>query len=161
VVVSHAFCLGAPDRDLVDPMIEQLAELDIGIMTTGPASRPAPPVKRLLEAGIRVCSGSDGIRDTWGPYGNADILERVMFVGLRNNFRRDDEVELAFHVCTYGGASAMRLENYGLKVGARADLMVVAGETITHAAVARPLRRLVVKHGQVVARYGQCVRTSP
>jgi cytosine/adenosine deaminase-related metal-dependent hydrolase len=142
-------------------MIEQLAELDIGIMTTGPASRPAPPVKRLLEAGIRVCSGSDGIRDTWGPYGNADMLERVMFVGLRNNFRRDEEVELAFQVCTSGGASVMRLENYGLKVGARADLMVVAGETITHAAVARPLRRLVVKHGRVVARYGHCVRTSP
>ena len=161
VVVSHAFCLGAPDRDLVDPMIEQLAELDIGIMTTGPAGRPAPPVKRLLEAGIRVCSGSDGIRDTWGPYGNADMLERVMFVGLRNNFRRDEEVELAFQVCTIGGAAVMRLDNYGLKVGARADLMVVAGETITHAAVARPVRRLVVKHGRVVARYGSCVRTSP
>jgi cytosine/adenosine deaminase-related metal-dependent hydrolase len=152
VVVSHAFCLGAPDRDLVDPMIEQLAELDIGIMTTGPAARPAPPVKRLLEAGIR---------DTWGPYGNADMLERVMFIGLRNGLRRDDEVELAFGVCTTGGASVMRLENYGLKVGAKADLMVVAGETITHAAVARPVRRLVVKHGRVVARNGNCIRTSP
>ena len=161
VVVSHAFCLGTPDRELVDPMIEQLAELDIGIMTTGPASRPAPPVKRLLEAGIRVCSGSDGIRDTWGPYGNADMLERVMLVGLRNNFRRDDEVELAFHVCTQGGADIMRLEGYGLKVGAKADLIVVEGETITHAAVARPPRRLVVKHGKVVARDGVCTRTAP
>lgn len=161
VVVSHAFCLGTPDPDLVNPMIEQLAELDIGIMTTGPASRPAPPVKRLLDAGIRVCSGSDGIRDTWGPYGNADMLERVMLVGLRNNFRRDDEVELAFHVCTQGGADIMRLENYGLKVGAKADLIIVEGETITHAAVARPARRLVIKHGNVVARGGICSRTAP
>ena len=161
VVVSHAFCLGTPDRDLVDPMIEQLAELDIGIMTTGPASRPAPPVKRLLEAGIRVCSGSDGIRDTWGPYGNADMLERVMLVGLRNNFRRDDEMELAFHVCTQGGADIMRLEGYGLKVGAKADLVIVEGETITHAAVARPARRMVLKHGKVVARNGMCSRTAP
>lgn len=161
VVVSHAFCLGTPDPDLVNPMIEQLAELDIGIMTTGPASRPAPPVKRLLDAGIRVCSGSDGIRDTWGPYGNADMLERAMLVGLRNNFRRDDEVELAFHVCTQGGADIMRLENYGLKVGAKADLIIVEGETITHAAVARPARRLVVKHGKIVARNGVCSRTAP
>ncbi|OYU50137.1 MAG: cytosine deaminase [Rhizobiales bacterium PAR1] len=161
VVVSHAFCLGTPDPDLVNPMIEQLAELDIGIMTTGPASRPAPPVKRLLDAGIRVCSGSDGIRDTWGPYGNADMLERTMLVGLRNNFRRDDEVELAFHVCTQGGADIMRLENYGLKVGAKADLIIVEGETITHAAVARPARRLVVKHGKIVARNGVCNRTAP
>lgn len=161
VVVSHAFCLGAPDRDLVDPMIEQIAALDIGIMTTGPASRPAPPVKRLLDAGIRVCSGSDGIRDTWGPYGNADMLERVMLVGLRNNFRRDDEVELAFHVCTQGGADIMRLEGYGLNVGAKADLVIVPGETITHAAVARPPRRMVIKHGRVVARDGVCSRIAP
>ena len=161
VVISHAFCLGSPDRALVDPLIDQLAELDIGIMTTGPASRPAPPVQALLARGIRVCSGSDGIRDTWGPYGNADMLERVMLVGLRNNFRRDDEVELAFHVCTRGGADIMRLTDYGLAVGARADLVVVEGETITHAAVARPPRRLVVKHGKVVARNGHCLRTAP
>jgi cytosine/creatinine deaminase len=161
VTVSHAFCLGSPDRDLVDPLIEQIIELDIGIMTTGPASRPAPPVKRLVEAGVRVCSGSDGIRDTWGPYGNADMLERAMLVGLRNNFRRDDEVEIAFHVCTQGGADVMRLEGYGLKVGAKADLIVVKGETITHATVARPVRKLVIKHGKVVARDGLCIRTAP
>lgn len=161
VVISHAFCLGSPDRDLVDPLIDQLAELDIGIMTTGPASRPAPPVQKLLARGIRVCSGSDGIRDTWGPYGNADMLERVMLVGLRNNFRRDDEVELAFHVCTKGGADVMRLEGYGLAVGAKADLVVVEGETITHAAVARPPRKLVIKHGKVVARDGHCLRSAP
>ena len=161
VVVSHAFCLGTPDRDLVDPLIEQIVELDIGIMTTGPAARPAPPVKRLVDAGVRVCSGSDGIRDTWGPYGNADMLERVMLVGLRNNFRRDDEVEIAFHVCTRGGADVMRLEDYGLHVGAKADLIVVEGETITHAAVARPVRKLVLKHGKIIVRDGHCIRSAP
>ena len=161
VVVSHAFCLGTPDRDLVDPLIEQIVELDIGIMTTGPAARPAPPVKRLVDAGVRVCSGSDGIRDTWGPYGNADMLERVILVGLRNNFRRDDEVEIAFHVCTRGGADVMRLEDYGLHVGAKADLIVVEGETITHAAVARPVRKLVLKHGKVIVRDGHCIRSAP
>ena len=161
VVVSHAFCLGTPDRELVDPLIEQLVELDIGIMTTGPAARPAPPVKRLVDAGVRVCSGSDGIRDTWGPYGNADMLERVMLVGLRNNVRRDDEVEIAFHVCTQGGADVMRLEDYGLHVGAKADLLVVEGETITHAAVARPVRKLVLKHGKIIVRDGHCIRSAP
>jgi cytosine/creatinine deaminase len=77
VTISHAFCLGSPDRDLIDPLIAQLAELDIAIMTTGPASRPAPPVKKLVDAGIRVCSGSDGIRDTWGPYGSPSAARRT------------------------------------------------------------------------------------
>ena len=161
VVVSHAFCLGTPDRDLLDPMVAALAELDIGIMTTGPASRPAPPVKRLLQAGVRVCSGSDGIRDTWGPYGNADMLERAMLVGLRNNFRSDPDVELALHTCTQGGADVMRLAGYGVGVGCVADLVVVDGEAIAHAVVARPARRLVVKRGRVSARGGMCVKAAP
>ncbi|WP_406857965.1 amidohydrolase family protein [Alsobacter sp. KACC 23698] len=161
VVVSHAFCLGSADRDLVDPMIEELIALDIAIMTTGPASRPAPPVRRLVEAGVRVCSGSDGIRDTWGPYGNADMLERAMFLGLRNNFRKDEEVEIGFAVCTTGGAAVMELTDYGLKVGDWADLLVVDGETVTEAVVTRPVRRLVVKRGKVTARDGRCLVEVP
>ena len=161
VVISHAFCLGSPDRALVDPLIDAIAELDIGIMTTGSASRPVPAVKPLLARGIRVCSGSDGIRDTWGPYGTADMLERAMLVGMRNNFRRDEEVELAFHVCTQGGADIMRIADYGLAAGRAGDLVVVEGEAITHAIVAHPPRKLVVKRGRVVARDGACLRTAP
>lgn len=160
VVISHAFCLGSPDRALVDPLVDAIADLDIGIMTTGSASRPVPAVKPLLERGIRVCSGSDGIRDTWGPYGNADMLERAMMIGLRNNFRRDEEVELAFHACTQGGADVMRIPDYGLAVGRSGDLVVVEGEAIAHAVVAHPPRKLVVKRGRVVARDGACLRVA-
>lgn len=161
VTISHAFCLGSSDRDLIDPLIAQLAELDIAIMTTGPASRPAPPVKKLVEAGIRVCSGSDGIRDTWGPYGNADMLERAMMVGLRNNFRRDDELRIALDVCTTGGARVMNLADYGLSVGCRADLLVVPGEAVAEAIVTRSPRRRVIKAGKVVARDGVSIASAP
>jgi cytosine/adenosine deaminase-related metal-dependent hydrolase len=142
-------------------MIEELSALDIAIMTTGPASRPAPPVRRLVEAGVRVCSGSDGIRDTWGPYGNADMLERAMFLGLRNNFRKDEEVEIGFGVCTTGGAAVMELKDYGLEIGDWADLLVVDGETVTEAVVTRPVRRLVVKRGKATARDGRCLVEVP
>lgn len=161
VTISHAFCLGSPDRDLVDPLIEQLAELDIAIMTTGPASRPAPPVKRLVDAGVKVCSGSDGIRDTWGPYGNADMLERAMFVGLRNNFRRDDELAIALDVCTAHGARVMGVEGYGVSEGCRADLVIVAGETLAEVIVTRTPKRCVIKAGKVVARDGVSIMKAP
>jgi cytosine/creatinine deaminase len=161
VTLSHAFCLGSPDRDLVDPLIAQLAELDIAIMTTGPASRPAPPVKRLVDAGIRVCSGSDGIRDTWGPYGNADMIERAMFIGLRNNFRRDDEMQIALNVCTTQGARVMELEDYGLAVGNKADLVIIPGESVAEAIVTRSPKRRVVKAGKIVARDGVSIMKTP
>lgn len=161
VTISHAFCLGSPDRDLIDPLVAELAQLDIAIMTTGPASRPAPPVKKLIEAGIRVCSGSDGIRDTWGPYGNADMLERAMFVGLRNNFRRDDELRMALDVCTTGGARVMAVQGYGLAVGCTADLLLVPGETLAEAIVTRSPKRRVIKAGKIVARDGISIAQVP
>jgi cytosine/adenosine deaminase-related metal-dependent hydrolase len=161
VTISHAFCLGMTDRDYVARLIEQLAKFRVHIATTGPASRPAPSVKKLREAGVVVCAGTDGMRDTWGPYGNADMVERAMFIGLCNKFRRDDEVEMALDVCTFGGAQVMALEDYGLDVGCKADLVLLEGETLTDVVVSRPQRKLVIKNGQIVARDGAALVASP
>jgi cytosine/creatinine deaminase len=161
VTVSHAFCLGMADRDYAKALIDDLARECIAVMTTGAPSRPVPPIKQCVDAGVVVCSGSDGIRDTWGPYGNADMLERAMLLGLRNNFRRDDEVEIALDVCTYGGAKAMAVEGYGLKEGSAADLLLVAGETPTEAVVSRPSKRTVIKRGRVVVRDGEPLVSAP
>jgi cytosine/adenosine deaminase-related metal-dependent hydrolase len=113
-----------------------------------------PPIVRARAAGVVVGSGSDGIRDTWGPYGNADLLERAMFLGMRNNLRRDDEVEVALDVCTYGGAAMMQVADYGLAVGKPADLVLLPGATLTDAVVSRPRDRIVFKRGVMTARDG-------
>lgn len=158
VVISHAFCLGSPDAD---GMIAALAEAGIAIMTTGSPSRPVPPVVKLAKAGVVVCSGSDGIRDTWGPYGNGDMIERAMLVGLRNNLRRDDEMAAALRVCTEGGAAAMGLAGYGLVPGAWADLVLMPAESLASLIVDRSADRLVLKRGRVVAEAGQALVPAP
>lgn len=154
VVISHAFCLGTPDEALVAPLIDALAKAGIAIMTTGPAARPAPPAKRLRAAGVTVCTGNDGIRDTWGPYGSGDMLERAMLLGLRNNFRRDDELALALNIATHGGATTLGVANYGLAVGCTADLVLLEAETLAEAVATRPGRRLVLKAGRITAQDG-------
>ncbi|MCB1493481.1 MAG: amidohydrolase family protein [Rhodobiaceae bacterium] len=161
VTVSHAFCLGAMDRAYVADLQAQLAENRIHIITTAPASVPVPAVKELAAAGILTGSGSDGIRDTWGPYGNADMLERAMFIGQRNNLRRDDEVEMALAICTTGGAAIMETKGYGLDVGCNADCVLVEGETLAEAVALRAPRKLVLKRGEVIAHDGRCVIEAP
>ncbi len=155
VMVSHAFCLGSPDAALVDPLLAALAEAGIAIMTTGAPSRPVPPVKRLAAAGVVCCAGSDGIRDTWGPYGNADMLERATLVGLRNNLRRDDELALALEIVTTGGARAIGLKEYGLAPGCPADIVLVVAETVAEAVAQHPGARTTIKAGRVVAEAGR------
>jgi cytosine/creatinine deaminase len=152
VVVSHAFCLGMTDRVYARLLMEHLAKERIAVMTHGAPSRPVPPITECYEMGIVVCAGSDGIRDSWGPYGNGDMLERAMILGLRNNLRRDDEVEMALDVCTYGGAKVMQRAGYGLEVGCDADLVLLPAEAAAHAVVERPAGRTVFKRGAAVVR---------
>ena len=157
VTISHAFCLGMTDRSYARHLMSHLAQEKIAIMTHGAPSRPVPPIAECYEFGITVCSGSDGIRDSWGPYGNGDMLERAMILGLRNNFRRDDEVEMGLDACTYGGAKVMKSANYGLDVGCDADLVMMPAEAIAHAVVERPANRTVFKKGSIVAKSGVIV----
>ena len=154
VVVSHAFCLGdIPERDR-DALMARMAALGVGIATTAPASRPVPLVAPCRTAGVTIFGGNDGIRDTWTPYGSPDMLERAMLIGLRNNFRRDDEVAIAFDCVSDAGAKGCGFGDYGLAPGARADLVLVEARSLAEAVVARPVRKLVVSGGRVVARDG-------
>ena len=161
VTISHAFCLGMSDWLVVGKMLDDLAAAGIALMTTAPSGWPAPPVKRAHAAGITICSGSDGIRDLWHPYGNADMLDRARHVGQRNGLDKDHEVELALAICTDGGAKVMALPNYGLEVGNDADLVLVQARNVPEAVVLCPPRQLVVKRGKVVARDGHALCEAP
>lgn len=157
VAISHAFCLGMSDRARARGLVERLAKEDIAIVTMATPSRPVPAAAELRDAGVTLCAGSDGIRDTWAPYGNGDMLERAMLLGLRNNFRYDSEIEYALWTCTHGGAKMMNVKDYGLSVGCAGDIVLVDGETVAQAVVDRPCRKLVVKRGLIVARNGKAL----
>ena len=161
VAISHAFCLGANDWNRTQGLIDRCAELGVAILTTAPASRDVPAIKRLDAAGVKVGAGNDGFRDTWGPYGSGDMLERAMFVGMRNNFRRDVELERALAICTTGGAEVMAIEDYGLTEGGLGDVVVVEGAALADAVSRHAVRPLVVRGGKVVARDGETLRKAP
>jgi cytosine deaminase len=158
VTVSHAFALGQVDDARLGALVEQLVENDIAIMTHGPGGhRMIPDIRRLRAMGVRLCTGNDGIRDSWGPLNTPDMLERVYLICYRNNLRRDDDIEDVIDVATVGGAGVIGVQHYGLAVGNSADLVLVDGETHVEAVFSRPVRSLVMKRGRIVARDGVCL----
>ncbi|MHA6686139.1 amidohydrolase family protein [Mesorhizobium sp. A556] len=161
VAISHAFTLGMNDYLRVGRLIDGLAELDVAILTTGAPSVEVPSVMRLKQAGIRVGAGCDGIRDTWGPWGQPDMLDRARVVGMKNGLRKDSDLEHVLHIVSQGGADVMRLEGYGLQEGCHADLTLLAGETLAHAVVEVAPRPLVVKGGRITARQGRATVDMP
>ncbi|MNQ58136.1 N-isopropylammelide isopropyl amidohydrolase [compost metagenome] len=154
-VISHAFCLGSVDARRLDGLLQRLAALDVALLTTAPASRPVPSVRACREAGVTLFGGNDGIRDTWTPYGSPDMLARAALIGLRNDLRRDDEIEWAFECVTGAAARACGFADYGLAPGARADLVLADASCVAEAVVKPAPRRLVVSGGAIVARNGQ------
>jgi len=155
VAISHGFCLGdVGDRER-DVLLERMARLGVVLVTSAPPSRVVPPLMACRQAGVTVLGGNDGIRDTWSPYGNPDMLERAMFIGMRYNLRRDDEIDVALDCVTHAGAQGCGFGNYGLVPGNRADLVLVDAQTVAQAVVSRPVRRLVVAGGRIAARNGE------
>ncbi|WP_315722232.1 MULTISPECIES: amidohydrolase family protein [unclassified Bradyrhizobium] len=158
VAVSHAYALGDLPADPLKKIADVLATSGVAIMTNAPGARPFPPVAQLRAAGVTVFSGNDNIRDSWWPYGDGDLLNRAMMVGYRSGFYVDDELRIAFDLVTEAGAKALRLADYGLRVGARADFVTVNAEHVPEAVVAVPKGRSVYKGGCLVARDGRIIR---
>ncbi|MBB3541422.1 MULTISPECIES: amidohydrolase family protein [unclassified Rhizobium] len=161
VAISHAFALGMNDYVRVGKLIEEIARLDVAILTTGAPSVNVPSIMRLKEAGVRVGGGCDGIRDTWGPWGQPDMLDRAKVIGMKNGLRTDQELAHVLNVVSKGGADVMRIDGYGLDVGCNADFTLLTGETLAHAVVDTAPRPLVVKNGRVVARKGKAIVEMP
>jgi cytosine deaminase len=152
VVISHGFCLGMIAAAERDALLSRMAAWNVAIATTAAPSRPVPTVPMCRDAGVTLFAGNDGIRDTWGPYGTPDMLERAMIVGLRSNLRREEELGWALETVTGAGARGCGFGDHGLAVGCRADLVLVRAETVAEAIASRPTRALVVSAGRVVAR---------
>lgn len=161
VGVSHAFHLAMVHPDRTTELLARIAELDVSIYSTGHPSAAIPSLKAMRAAGVHVGIGCDGIRDTWGPWGQPDMLHRARVVGMKNGLRRDDELEMLLDTASGAGAASIGVHGHALEQGAAADITLVAGETLAHAVVLEDPRPLVIKGGVVVARSGIAVIQAP
>lgn len=158
VAVSHAYGLGDLAPDAAKKIATLIAKSGVSIMTNAPGNHNFPPVALLRAAGVTVFSGSDNIRDSWWPFGDGDMLRRAEIIAYRSGFYTDAELSAAFDVVTSGGAKALRLEGYGIGIGAKADFVTLAAEHVPEAVVAIPKPRQVFKEGRLVAENGSMIR---
>jgi cytosine/adenosine deaminase-related metal-dependent hydrolase len=157
VTISHGYGLGRLPEAQLRPLLEQFRELDISMATIAPTN--ALPTLLLAEYGIRLGLGQDGQRDYWSPYGNTDMLDRTWQLAFTNGFRRDEDIEHCVAIATVGGRSVMgrspalagSSDRPGVSTGDPADLVLLAGETVTAAVMDRLPDRTVLYRGAVVA----------
>src|SRR5947209_4780413 len=117
-----------------------------------PIRRGHTRVKELLAAGINVCIGHASVMDPWYPLGYADPLQAAFVLVHYGQMSGYAEMPSLLEMITANPARALGIEEYGLYVGAPADLVVIDAPTEMDAVRLVAPRRLVLHGGRVVAR---------
>jgi cytosine deaminase len=162
---SHLTSMHSMDNYYVSKLLPLIAESGLaaipnplinitlqGRHDTFPKRRGLARVKEMQAHGIAVGWGQDCVLDPWYSLGTADMLD-VAFMGLHvAQMTSPQEMAQCFDMVTTQNATIMNLEDYGLRVGAKASLVVLDAGGKIEALRLRPDRLAVVSKGRVVAQ---------
>src|SRR5262245_11736811 len=163
VVASHCSALSALEPREAARVVDGFAGAGIGVITlpaanlflqgrdaTQLAPRGVTRILELQDAGVPVAAASDNIQDPFVPPGSGDLLEVAGWALLAGHLGSTD-LGRAFEMITSAPARLMALEDHGIKVAARADLLIVQAEDAAELVASGPLARTVLVNGRVVA----------
>lgn len=164
VSVGHLTSLGSLPYEQAKAICRSIAEAGIHVMSLpatdlylggrGDDHRPRrglTPVSLLLEQGVNVIYGSNNIQNPFTPFGTADPLDTGMLLAQTAYMGTKQDVVTLIDMATTRAAEALEIANYGLRVGADADLVLFEASNLRSAFYERSPRRYVWKRGQLVA----------
>jgi len=164
VTAGHCCAMSAWDDALAERVISKVAEARLNVITIAPINlmlqgrgdkhpkrRGIARVKELLEAGVNVSCGQDDLQNMFYSYGNMDPLEVAFIVAHAAHMSAPNEIETVFDMPRYNAARNFRLDDYGVRVGARANLMVLDARSAVDALRRRGDRRYVIRDGRILA----------
>jgi cytosine deaminase len=164
VTAGHCCAMAAWDDITADRVIEKVRRAGINICTNSPvnlllqgrgdrrlARRGIARVRELLDAGVNVTCGQDDMMNMFYPFGRMDMLEVAGFVAHAAHLSSCDHMQAAFDMPRYNAARAMRLPNYGIELGAPANLVLIPAASPADALARHPVRPYVIRQGQVLA----------
>ena len=165
VTAGHTCALAAYPDDYAKEVIRKVKLANINMITNPvtnlviqgrgdkqPIRRGITRVKELLAAGVNVTFGQDCVNDAFYPFGKADMLEVANISAHAAQLTMPDEIETVFEMMTTNAARTLGvLDDYGIAVGKRADLVVIDASSPKDAIRRQPDRRWVIKGGKIIA----------
>ena len=157
VTVAHIPSLSAvPDR-VARRVIDRVKEAGLSVCVL-PSRIRLTRVRELMDAGVNVTCGTDNMQDAFVGVGNGDLLEAMLLLAQVTEMGFDEELERIFELGTTHAAKALRIDrNYGIEEGKQADLVILEAPSVPEAIRLQPLRRAVIKRGNLVVDQGRFV----
>lgn len=115
--------------------------------------RGVTPVRELLDGGVVTAYSSNNVRNAFTPFGNADMLDIGLLLAQTCHMGGAADTARILRMATTEAARVTGvLDGYGIRPGARADLVVLGTRRHADVLTDRPDRRWVIKRGRIVAR---------
>lgn len=164
VTAGHCCAMSAWDDATAIRIIDKVKQANIHVVTNAPINlmlearehgHPKPRgiarVKELLAAGVNVASGQDDIQNMFYAYGRMDTLEVALITAHAAHMSAPKEIQAAFDMSRYNAAKLWKLDNYGVHVGAAANLVVLDADSAVSALRRQPDRRFVIRNGRILS----------
>jgi len=164
VTAGHVCSLAAADDDYAARVMDKCARAGMTIVSNPLTNlviqgrgdralirRGLTRVAELRAAGVNVCFGQDCVKDGFYPFGRADMLEVALISAHAAHLATHAELAFALAAVTDNPARAWRLTDYGIRPGARADLVLVDAPSWEEALRLQATRSKVWARGQLVA----------
>jgi cytosine/creatinine deaminase len=122
-----------------------------GRTDTYPKRRGITRVKELWQAGLNVSLGHDCIQDPWYSLGTGNLLDVANMAVHGCQMTGMDEIRACYEMVTWNGAKTLNIQDYGLKVGNPANIIVLDGDNPYDIIRRRSSVLFVVSSGRVIA----------
>ncbi len=165
VAGSHLTSMHSMDNYYVSKLIPLIAESGVAAIAnplinitiqgrhdTYPKRRGLTRIRELGEAGVALALGHDCVMDPWYSFGSHDMLDVAHMAVHAAQMTGQDDIRKMFDAVTVGGAGVLGLQDYGLKIGANADMVILQAASPFDAIRLRPARLFVIRRGRIIAK---------
>jgi cytosine deaminase len=149
-LAHHARAMSMYYKPYFQKLSALLKKANMGVVTdphTGPLHAR---VRELLEEGNLVCLGQDDISDAYYPFGRNNMLEVAFLASHMLWFTAASDMEILYDMVTKNAAQCINVKDYGLKVGATANLVVLDQPNVLEALRFHGAPSAVISHGRLV-----------
>jgi cytosine deaminase len=149
-LAHHCRAMAAYPDAYLQNLFNTLREAGVALVTnphTGPLHAKIP---ELMAAGITVCLGQDDISDAYYPYGRNNALEVAFLASHLLWMMSRTEMETLYDMITVNPAKALHIADFGIAIGAPANLVVLGQADVTDALRFHGEPRAVISHGKPV-----------
>jgi cytosine deaminase len=160
---AHNIALAHYSDDYANKLIGLIKRARVNIvtnpctmMTSGGQHPPPTPrgitrVRELLNGGVNVTYGIDNMVDPFNPFGDFCALRNGWLLAYGGQLNSPELFENIPRMVTENAARMLRLADYGIAKGCKADINVLNHSTVADALRFGDTPRYVIKRGKILA----------